>query len=186
MEIWKDIINYEGIYQISNLGRVKSLERIVPYGAVASRKEREKILKPRHAGYSSREGIPYLSVALFKNKVRKQFSIHRLVAESFCDNSQNKPEVNHIDNNPSNNCANNLEWVTTQENIAHRHKQGRSSSAKGVDNPNSKISEEDVNQIRKLLNESKLSQQKIADMFSINQGTVSKIKLNKTYKNCSA
>lgn len=102
-EIWKDIKGYEGLYQVSNFGRVKSLK----YSTEG------KILKGRHTGKG------YLSVALFRNSVRKSTCIHRLVAQAFIPNPENKPEVNHIDENKLNNNVSNLEWVTPKENSNH-------------------------------------------------------------------
>lgn len=103
-EIWKDVPNYVGLYQISNLGRVKSTP--------ATRGYKEKILKniPRNG---------YLSVILCNNKEQKNVFVHRLVAECFVPNPENKPIVNHIDGNKANPCAENLEWCTQQENIDH-------------------------------------------------------------------
>lgn len=101
-EVWKDIKGYEGLYQVSNFGRVKSLFRY------------KKILKL----CKSESG--YLCVNLYKNKKMKRITVHRLVAENFI----NKPtlEVNHKDGNKENNFISNLEWVTTKENIIHRFK----------------------------------------------------------------
>lgn len=91
-EIWKDIEGYEGLYQVSNMGRVKSLKNDI-------------ILKP----YILRG---YEKVLLYKNKKRKHFQIHRLVAMAFIPNPDNKPQVNHKDENKTNNCVDNLEWCT--------------------------------------------------------------------------
>ena len=102
MEIWKDIQGYEG-YQISNYGRIKSLNY--------NKTKQEKILK------TSKNTKGYLQVGLFKDgkQVRKQ--IHRLVAEAFLENPNNLPQVNHKDENKENNCAENLEWCTLKYNI---------------------------------------------------------------------
>lgn len=108
-EIWKDIIGYESLYQVSNCGRVKSLY----YG-------KEKILKP----FLNSKG--YCRVFLKNNKNSKSFFIHRLVAEAFLEKKENKNVVNHIDNNPLNNAVDNLEWVTQKENMEYMSKQGRS------------------------------------------------------------
>lgn len=122
MEIWKDITNYEGLYQISNLGRVKALYRefIVKDGTI--RKYPEKILKPDECCTSK---VKYQRVTLSKHHETKRFQVHRLVAEHFIENTDNKPFVNHIDNDGLNNKANNLEWVTHAENMLHAQKQGR-------------------------------------------------------------
>ena len=98
-EIWRDIDGYEGLSQISNKGRVKSLK----WG-------KERILKPLI------NSSGYLKVGLCKNGRVDQLQLHRLVAESFIANPENKPQVNHKDENKLNNCVNNLEWSTAKEN----------------------------------------------------------------------
>ena len=112
MEIWKDIQGYEGIYQVSNLGRIKSLERIVTnnkHGGV--RIVEEKILTPTDNGNG------YKIIGLQKPKQRKNFYIHRLVATAFIPNPKNFGYVNHKDYNKSNNNVSNLEWCTQKENV---------------------------------------------------------------------
>ena len=101
-EIWRDIDGYEGLYQVSNKGRVKSLK----WG-------KERILKPHD------NGIGYLRVALRKESSLKFIIIHRLVAQAFIPNLENKPQVNHKDENKKNNCVENLEWATAKENSNH-------------------------------------------------------------------
>lgn len=103
-EIWKDIAGYEGLYQVSNLGRVKSLKRL-------HTKERIISQEVNHRGYAR--------VNLWKENKQKKFSVHRLVAEAFIENPEGKPQVNHIDEDKLNNTAKNLEWCTQVEN--HRH-----------------------------------------------------------------
>lgn len=115
MEIWKDIYGYEGLYQISNLGRVKSLSRLVKNGKNHYKFATEKIRKV--AINKKRNG--YCEISLYKNNKEKRFKIHRLVAQAFIQNIFNKPEVNHIDGNKQNNKAENLEWVTSKENKKH-------------------------------------------------------------------
>jgi hypothetical protein len=114
LEEWKDIIGYEGLYQVSNYGNIKSFHnryyKINPSG----------ILKPVILNTG------YLNVSLInKNKERKEHRIHRLVAEAFIPNIDSKPQVNHKDNNRQNNLYSNLEWVSCQENLIHAQKQGR-------------------------------------------------------------
>ena len=114
VEEWKDIViekggqvfDYTGLYQVSNLGRVRSLDRIDGMG----RKVEEKILK-----LGNNKG--YQSVFLHKNGKAKIFQVHRLVATAFIPNPDNLPVVNHKDENPSNNCVDNLEWCTQKYNI---------------------------------------------------------------------
>lgn len=113
-EEWRDIPGYEGSYQVSTHGRVKSLERRVK-NRYSFWTVPEKIIKHQlnHKGY------PIVS---FRNKPNKKtLSIHRLVAIEFVDNPQKLPEVNHKDTNKENNNSTNLEWCTTRENSSHRH-----------------------------------------------------------------
>lgn len=107
-EIWKPVRGYEGLYEVSNLGRVKALERLVLNNGGLQRKH-EKILKASTTR-------TYLGVALCKDGKVKRYSVHRLVAIAFLENPNNKAYVDHIDTNPLNNRADNLRWVTTQEN----------------------------------------------------------------------
>ena len=101
MEVWKDIKGYEGLYQVSNLGNVKSLKT------------------NKNLYYSKSRN--YLRVGLNKNGVRRGFSIHRLVAQAFIPNPKNKPCVNHKDCNPKNNCVDNLEWCTHKYNNSYKN-----------------------------------------------------------------
>lgn len=115
-EIWKDIKNYEGKYQISNLGNVKSVYRKVNHRYRGKEKTTtiyEKILKKA----VNKFGYEY--VCLTVNNKGKKLKIHRLVAEAFIPNPLNKKTVNHIDGNKSNNCVDNLEWSTYLENQHH-------------------------------------------------------------------
>ena len=109
MEIWKDIKGYEGLYQVSNLGRVKGLDRYVncKYGR---RKIKGKIMN-----YTTRSG--YNVLVLRRNNKRQSKQVHRLVAEAFIPNPNNYPVVNHKDTNRKNNHVSNLEWVTVKENV---------------------------------------------------------------------
>lgn len=119
-EIWKDIAGYEGLYQVSNLGRVKSLERVGYQGRIV----KERILK------FGKNGSGYYVVNLCKNANRKTFQIHRLVAKLFIDNKQEKPQINHKDENKTNNVVSNLEWVTAKENINYGSRTNRTSKSK--------------------------------------------------------
>lgn len=116
-EIWKDIEGYNGIYQISSLGRVKSIERVVHDSIGRTRILKEKYIKPIVSG-------EYYSINIRINNEYKPISIHRALATAFIPNPGEKPEVNHIDGNKFNNSLDNLEWVTYSENISHAYKNG--------------------------------------------------------------
>lgn len=113
-EIWKDIKNYEGYYQVSNLGRIKSVDRYInQYNGYnySTRIYKGKILK------FSIGTRGYLKVVLQKERKVKTYNVHRLVAEAFIPNPNNLPQVNHIDENKLNNNINNLEWCSSKYNI---------------------------------------------------------------------
>ena len=120
-EIWKDIKDYEGLYQVSNLGRVKHLEftRLNPLtGGISIIKE--KILKQNLTSFG------YLSVALYKNEKKKWYFVHRLVANAFIPNPDDLPIINHKDENKVNNCADNLEWCDYLYNNLYNNKHKKS------------------------------------------------------------
>lgn len=108
-EIWKDIPGYEGLYQVSDYGRVKR----------SFKNGKENVL----SGKIDKDG--YTWVILSKNQRKKYVHVHRLVADAFIPNVENKPQVNHKDRNKQNNSANNLEWVTGSENMLHTFATGR-------------------------------------------------------------
>lgn len=108
-EIWKDIKEFKGYYQVSNLGRVQSLDRRVKHPSGSLKTNKGKILKL----VQGRKGF-YLTVSLGSNKITAL--VHRLVAKAFLDNSLNKPCVNHLDGNKTNNNVSNLSWCSYQEN----------------------------------------------------------------------
>lgn len=115
IEEWKDIKDYEGLYQVSNLGKIKRLRFI--NGKTNIKRERIKVQKLRKDGY--------LEVALYKDGKGKSIQVHRLVAQAFVPNPENKPQVNHIDGNKQNNNIENLEWVSISENALHSARQLR-------------------------------------------------------------
>jgi hypothetical protein len=116
MEVWKDVVGYEGIYQVSNLGNVK---RISKTRGVNIKYKNDYILKPMDNGKG------YLRVKLTNNGISKRVMLHRIIAEAFIPNTNNKKVVNHINCNLKDNSIENLEWCTQSENCLHAVKLGR-------------------------------------------------------------
>lgn len=123
-EEWRDIVGYEGYYQVSSLGRVRSLDRLNSRGVPLI----GNIMK------SNSNNKWYKVVILNKNSNKKTFKIHRLVAKAFIHNPENKPFVNHKDENKNNNNVDNLEWVTPKENSNYgtRNKQISEKNSKPI------------------------------------------------------
>lgn len=135
IEIWKDIEGYEGLYQISNFGRVKSLERRVRAKKPGTTQLiREKI---RKLSYTT-EGYSY--VVLAKEGVNKTFLVHRIVAKTFIPNPENLPCVNHKDENKQNDFVENLEWCTYSYNNTYKDIHRR----RNLDNVNRKVIQYDL------------------------------------------
>lgn len=120
-EIWKDIKGYEGLYQVSNLGNVKSMDRFV------AQNNNGKMVNTLYKGkqLKKHKNNKYLNVHLSKNGIGEWKLIHRLVAEAFLEKENDKNIINHIDNNTTNNNIDNLEWTTYKGNMQHASKQGR-------------------------------------------------------------
>lgn len=132
-EIWKNIVGYEGLYQVSNLGRVKSLTRCGGRGYKQIRPER--ILKQANVG-------GYLVVVLCCNGASKMMRVHRLVAQAFIPNPSNLPIINHNDLNKTNNVVTNLIWSTHQSNMEHAKL--NNAFPKGENNTSSILTDEEV------------------------------------------
>ena len=129
MEIWQNIKGFENLYKVSTCGRIKSLGN---GKSTNSQTKEERMLKTNF----SKTG--YEKAKLFKDGKRHYFTIHRLVAQTFLDNSLNKREVNHKAGNKANNNVSNLEWVTSSENQLHAFRNGLQKSKSGKDHIQSK------------------------------------------------
>lgn len=121
-EVWKDIKDYEGSYQVSNLGRIK---RIALYTNQYKKQwKSNKILNTNHTDLRG-----YCHVVLCKDGISHCYKVHRLVAQAFIPNPDNLPQINHIDGNKVNNSVDNLEWCTASENMYHSYRKLHRKSA---------------------------------------------------------
>lgn len=161
-EIWRDISGYDGKYQVSNFGRVKSFKSGMA-----------RILKPGQ----DRGG--YLTVHLSRDNKGKKHRVHRLVAEAFIPNPDGKPQVNHIDGVKTNNHVNNLEWVTPSENIRHALATGL--FPQGEDRTDAKLTNAQVVYIRE--NPDGLTCAQLGEMFGVDDATIGRIQCGKCYRN---
>ena len=144
-EIWKDVVGYEGKYQVSNLGRVKSLPKYT-YSKGYPQLRKERILKPGNTG-------KYRNYPTVHFSDGKGYKVHRLVAMAFIPNPNNLPMINHKDKNTFNNCVDNLEWCSNQYNVKYSAKplsaeHKRKLSVAHLGKP---LSEEHKNSIKKSL-----------------------------------
>lgn len=174
---WKAVVGYEGIYEVSNTGLVKSLSREKHCGYKGSKPQitEEKILAIR----TDRAG--YKRVKLSKNGVARLALLHRVVAQAFVMNVNSYREINHKDGNKENNFPSNLEWVTRSGNMKHAFEKGLKHSRKGESNNKAKITENDVRRIREM-RKNKHTLVEISMEFGITATNVSNIVNFKTWK----
>lgn len=178
MEVWKPIQGFEGFYEISNLGKVKSLERLVHKSNGRHAIFKPNLLKPTI-------GAGYLRVVLSREGFKRTLSIHRLIAMAFIPNPGNKPEVNHKNGVKTDNRIENLEWCTISENISHAFKLGLlkpiMKGKAGELHPTSKLKASQVAQIRELLRSGQ-TQISIAKMFNVSDKAISDINIGRTWR----
>jgi hypothetical protein len=171
-EIWKDIPGYEGLYQASSLGRIRSVDRMKKDTIGRFRVFPSCIIKPliQVAGYSQ--------VNLYKNSVTITRRVNRLVALTFLPNPEGKPQVNHLDGNKENNSVGNLEWATASENVAHSYNTGLRTGRRGESSNLSKLKRSDVDAIRAAHG---TPQKRLADKYQVSVSTISMIINNKIW-----
>lgn len=169
IEEWKDIPGYEGLYQVSNLGKVKSLPRQGSSG---------KILKFRKCG-----NYKHLGVVLYKNQKATAFLIHRLVLLTFVGPCPQGLEARHLNGNGSDNKLNNLLWDTHSVNMQDRKLHGTTynGNQRGSANPGSKLNEQQILQIREYLKTNKYTGRYIAELFGVSQQTICCIKTGRNW-----
>lgn len=164
-EVWKDIIEYEGLYQISSFGNVKSFKRY----------KEGKLLQPK----SDKDGYKEIGIRDIQGN-RKFKRVHRIVAEAFLENPNNYTFVNHKDNDPSNNNIENIEWCTIEYNNKYRFSNGNASH-KGSKHPIASITEETAIKIYKLGHSGNYTETQLAKMFNTTRSVVNKIRLDKSW-----
>lgn len=172
-EIWKDIEGYEGLYQVSSMGRVRGLKRFSyrkdgsrPYPRAVKIKAIQKSI----SGYSM--------VQLWKNGKSKFCTAHRLVALAFIPNPKNLPQVNHKDLNKENNCVSNLEWIDGNGNMKHAKEHGRIKGSPGGKHYLAKLTAENVHHIRR----KEMSHCEYARLYKVDPSTVHNVCSGKTWK----
>ena len=191
-EIWITVRGFEGLYDVSNLGRVRSLPRIKTWkrkNVICKQPVDGKILIQKPIGKKKK----YLGVELCDKSVdsnhHKTALVHRLVAEAFIPNPEGKKDVNHKDGNTRNNCVENLEWATRKENINHAFQTGLNKTY-GMNHPSSKVTEDQVKEMREMYKEGEKGRGYIAisRIYGISPSTVKNIVRGKTWKrqNCTS
>jgi len=175
-EVWRDIKGYEGIYQVSDLGRVKSLEREIIRSDGKPTYQKECILKPK-------TDRGYLRVGLRNLGKRKFFSIHKLVLLSFnIPNPENKRTVDHKNEDKLDNRLENLRWATHKEQIEYAMETGTFKIKRGEKVGSSKLTEKQVLEIREKYVPRKYSQYKLAEEYGVHVTTISEIILRKIWQ----
>ena len=173
-EAWKDVIDFEGLYKISNFGRVKSLPKILYTGKGDEYITKNRILKQR------KDKNGYLCLEIYKNEKKYGKKVHRLVLEAFnfVDDYKNL-QCNHINFEKDFNLLENLEWCSLKENIQHNINNNK--HIYGEKSVNSKLTEQEVIEIYKLI-EKGLSNSKISKLFNVTSGNIHCIRNNQTWK----
>ncbi|MEO1690729.1 MAG: NUMOD4 domain-containing protein [Cyanobacteria bacterium J06631_6] len=179
-EVFVDIPGYEGYYQVSNYGKVRSLDRVIKEKTGKTQTLKGRVLKLRiNPG-------GYYYIGLGKNGTKATFAIHQLVAQAFIPNPYNKKTVNHLDGNKLNNSVANLEWCTYSENLEHAYKTGLRRAVKSSEvaskNYKRKLTEQQVREIKRLLARGNLTHREIAKKFSVARSTITEIKSGRRWK----
>ena len=169
-EIWKPIAGYEGLYEVSSLGNVRSNDREITH-----RNGRRYRVKGRTLVFSKPHG--YHQVTLCDGNSKKPHKVHRLVASAFIPRTPGKDVVNHLDGNKGNNSVSNLEWTCPKGNARHARDAGLVNTARGELSGGAKLSSDDIKAIRSMLRSGR-RQSEIASEFGVTQSNISRISTN--------
>lgn len=176
-EVWRNIRGYEGVYQVSNYGNIKSMERFFIKNRTGGLKKMA-VYQPERIRIKRYNNKGYLYSSLWRNNTHKNVFIHRLVAIHFIKNYKSLPQVLHKDDDPKNAKWDNLEWGTQSKNIQDAVNRGR--GFRGAMNGNSKLKEVDIPEIRKLISEG-VPSRKIAKMYGVTKTPILWIRNNKSW-----
>jgi hypothetical protein len=185
LEVWKDIKDYEGIYQVSNFGNVKSLDREVAPNNRVPYWRKGKICK------QSKSNLGYMTVGFTVNTIKVNKYVHRLVAEAFIANMNDYPQVNHIDCDKTNNRMYNLEWCTNSQNHIHAAKNGLNKlhlhrvAYSGEENGRSLLTKEQVLEIKQKYIPYKYSAKKLSKEYNVSESCITHILNNTSWKKIS-
>ena len=181
-EIWKEVKGFEGFYDVSNFGRVRSLSRNVKTG-IGTYVLKGRILKPQK--YTN--GYVFVSLSVYG--VKKQFLLHKIVALAFVEGFKNGLEVNHKDLDKKNNKSNNLEWCTKSENHKHLYRKNKKENTipsffttKGEENPRAVLKEQDVLDIRKKCSNSEITRKEASKIYGVSKSAIDSLMIKKTWK----
>lgn len=175
-EEWKDVAGYNGYYQVSDCGNVRSVDKLIQCYNGKKYFRKGRILKFFTGGTSK-----YLEVQLSKNNQTKKYLVHRLVADAFLKCPHKNLEVNHIDGNIYNNSSSNLEYISHLENIRHAIKNGLTSQ-NGENSVRAKLTNVQANCIRCMHWKWKIKQNAIAQIYDVSKQTICDIVNNKSYR----
>lgn len=175
LEIWRDVPGYEGLYMVSNTGKIMSFQKVGLFG----KNNNGRLLKQRTDKFG------YKFVFLSKDGIKKRGSVHRLVAMAFIPNPDNLPQVNHKDETRDNNVIGNLEWCTVVYNNRYGNRRQKSSaSSRGENNGRAILTEKQVLEIRKtyIPGDKIYCKRKLAEKYGVTYETITGIVCGRLWK----
>lgn len=187
-EIWRDVESWEGFYQISNMGRVRSVDRIIEQLLGKNRQLKRRLMRGKILSLNPNPKSKYLIVGFTRPRQKVIYRyVHDLVARAFLGPPGEGEEVCHRDNDRQNNRDSNLRWGTRSSNALDRHEHGTMNQARGEDHYWHKLTEADVRWVRD--NQHSMTHREMAAVFGVSHSVIGSILRNKTWKHvisCSA